>query len=198
MTKLELVKEAVDLLKRFSTRDFVTITELSKELKTSKLELMKFIESNPKLFRLSERWEPKTKTIIENIGGRRYKNKITVRGKALGICIDQVYLSPEANDMTDEWLGVMKKNYEKFINISTIDEYGHVIGYHVVEDTGRTGEWRNTKEKIWWLLSEGFVSPVSYPFGGFGDSYTRTFDYGISLRMIENLKELGWTTNDIK
>jgi len=195
MITLETIKEAVDLLKRFSTKEFVTIAELSKELKISKIELMKFIESNPKLFRLSERWEPKEKTVTVNRSGCRYKEKISVRGKALGVCVDRVFRSPEENDLTDEWLEVMKKTYEKFINISVIDDYGHVIGYQVVEDTGRTGEWRNTKEKIQWLLSEGFVCPTTHNFGCFGDSYSRKFEYGISSRDIENLKELGWTTN---
>lgn len=199
---IEAVKEKVDLLKMANASYFVTIPELARELRVSKTVVMKFVDSNSKLFNLSERWEPKNKTVTTLFNGRKYKDEIRIRGKHLGVCVDDAYLKPEHNYMTDEWIAAVRIEKAKYIHITESNNYGDIQGYFILVDKPeeksrlRYHLWRNTPEKIRQISKHLYKG--SFVYGGFGDSGSVAYENVISISSIDELKSEGWTFNDFE
>jgi hypothetical protein len=192
------VKKTVDLLKKANGCSYVTLTELSKELKTTKTKLMEFIENNNRLFILKHKWTTKDKTVITTFAGRKYKDTIQVKAKDLGLCVENVFLQLDENYNNIEWAEKMKITHEKYLNITPSNNYGYIQGYYVEldkeDETYRKHLWRNTKEKIEKI--KDYLSSGYFVYGGLGDSYSTKHDNIITTENIEKLKKEGWTFND--
>jgi hypothetical protein len=201
MITIEEIQTGVNLLKKANCKSYVTLNEISKELHIRKIDLMLFIENNPKLFNISERWVPKTKTVIENRFGAKFKTSIQVRGKHLGLCIDAAYIHAHENYLTDEWLEKAIIEKVKYLHITEANNYGSITGYYIEIDENKDSDfreyaWRNTIKKIE-SIKEYFHEGCFF-VGGYGDSYSYVKKYSISFENIRILKELGWTFNDFK
>ena len=93
MGKLEIteIKRIVNLIQKIECKNYAVLTDTAKELGVKKTELMQFIEDNNKLFKISE------------VNGVK------------GLTISNVYLKPEDNPETDEWIEKKKKEWEKHL-----------------------------------------------------------------------------------
>jgi hypothetical protein len=163
---------------------------------------MQFLENNERLFILTQRWEPKQRVSYSlSPNGRKYKNYIQVRGKSLGVCIDEVFIKLSDNYNNIEWINKMKIEKAKYLHISEASNYGYIEGYFIDIDTNKESKyreylWRNTMEKI--EIIKDFVGIARFTVGGFGDSSSYEKPYSISPQNIEKLKSIGWSFNDIK
>lgn len=199
---IEEIKSAVDLLKKANCQQFVSLPELARETKKTRLQLMEFLEENENLFHLSQRWQPKEKVVTRNMFGTKFKDKIQVRGRNLGICIDKVFLSPKENWRTDEWLALVKIEKAKYIHITEWDNYGYIQGYYIQLDKEghefRYHLWRNTPEKLEEIKKLNVLETRSYGIGGFGDYSSHNITTAISPQGLEILKQNGWEFNELK
>ena len=93
-TPLELqiteIHRIVSLIQKVNCSTFALISETSSELGIKKTALMQYIEDHPKLFNIIEATSTSAKGVV----------------KTLGLAIRKVYLTPEENPVTDEWLAV--------------------------------------------------------------------------------------------
>lgn len=195
------IKTTVDLLKKANVSSYVTLVELSKELKTPKTKLMQFLEDNGRLFILTQRWEPKQKVITSNFQGRKYKDTIQVRGKNLGVCIDEAFVNLSDNYNNIEWINKTKAEKAKYLYVSEASNYGYIEGYYIDIDVNKDSKyreylWRNTQEKLDQIKE--FTGTRRFTIGGFGDSSSYEKQYAISAENIEKLKSLGWEFNSLK
>lgn len=171
---IDSVYKKFNLLIKANCSDYASITELSKELKVLKTELMEFIENNEKLFN-------------------------TIQNKKLGLCIKNVYLNIDDNPNTEEWLDKMKSKYEKHIIVTDIDNYGTHVGYAIIEDKENICQnkeylWRNTKSKIYYLYDQKLIMSMPISFGtGYTASSITIDNVLIDHEWQEKLKDLGWT-----
>lgn len=199
---IQEIKETVDLLKKANCQDYVTLTELAKELKVSKVKIVSFLDQNEKLFHLTQRWQPKEKRVTTTFQGRKYKETIQVKGKNLGICIDNAFLKLEDNWKTDEWLELMKIEKAKTVHISEWSNYGWIEGYYFELDREehefRYHLWRNTPEKLKILQDLGVFGERTYSIGGFGDSSSHKITTAIGEKGLQILKKEGWQFNQLK
>jgi hypothetical protein len=199
---IQSIKETVDLLKKANVSNFVTLVELAKELKISKTMIMQFLENNQRLFILSHRWQPKDKRVTTTFQGRKYKETIQVKGRDLGMCVEEVFLELSDNYNNLEWVEKMKIEKEKYLYVSESDNYGYIQGYFIAVDTEDKNDkyrkhlWRNTYAKI--EAVKEYLSSETFHYGGFGDSYSHRYDNVITLGNINKLKELGWSFNNFK
>lgn len=168
------VKKRFDLLKRIYGRTYCDVPNLAKELGVKKTDLMDFIEQNPKLFN------------VEN-------------GKK-GLIIQGVFLKPEDNCKTEEWLEKQIEDNKMYIHIDEIDNYGQIIGYHIVCDKqyrNHENLWRNTEEKIEAIRALGVTEPKTFYLGWLGDSTRFDVEHYISEDGIKTLEEHGWSHNGL-
>lgn len=86
------IKRRFDLLCKANNEGYTLLSELAKELKVSKTDLMQLIEDNSKLF--------KTGSLVRNEGRVNRKN--------LGLVVTDVYLSPEE---TEHETHILRLNY---------------------------------------------------------------------------------------
>lgn len=128
------------------------------------------LEDNPKLFDVAEATSKSTKGVV----------------KSLGLAIRKVYLTPEENPDTEEWLEIRKKAWEKKIQVFEQTYYGqHKFWYLAVDnESERRNLWRNTPEKIQTLMEE-----TSY--GRFGD-YHNWEGLLLTPDAAEAITKLGW------
>lgn len=195
------IKRRVDLLKMANNKKYCLIPELAKELKVSKTDLMQFILDNPKLFHTDNQWSLKDKVIYRTIYGTKYKETERVKNKNLGLGIEQVFLLPEDNFRTEEWLQKQIVEKAKYIHISEFDYYG-VQGYFIKIDKNSNSKyrewlWRNTTSKVKEIQSLGVLHKDTFYTGGYGDSSAHPVDYAISHNGLEKLKQSGWTFNQL-
>lgn len=188
---IEEIKRRFDLLKMANNKKYCLIPELAKELKVSKTDLMQFILDNPKLFHTDNQWTykvmPRSQKVVQN--------------KNLGLGIEQVYISPEDNFRTEEWLQVQITSKAKYIRISEFDYYG-VQGYYIsIDKEGdskyRDWIWRNTEAKVKEVQSLGILHKDTFYTGGYGDSSAHPVDYAISPDELDKLTQAGWTFNKL-
>ena len=185
------IKRRVDLLKMANNKKYCLIPELAKELKVSKTDLMQFILDNPKLFHTDNQWTYKV----------MLRSQKVAPNKNLGLGIEEVYILPEDNFRTEEWLQKQKVEKARYIHISEFDYYG-VQGYYVsIDKEGdskyREWLWRNTISKVKEIQSLGVLHKDTFYTGGFGDSFAHPIDYAISSDGLEKLKQAGWTFNQL-
>ena len=167
----------VNLLQKVDCTSYALITDVAKEMGIKKTALMQYIEDNPKLFDIIEATSKSAKGVV----------------KTLGLAIRKVYLTPEENPVTDEWLAVKKKEWENKIQVFEQSYYGqHEFWYLAVDDEkGRKNLWRNTPEKIQTLIDAGVIEMKTSGYGGFSDYYKWE---GLLLTpdAAEAITDLGW------
>ena len=195
------IKRRVDLLKMANNKKYCLIPELAKELKVSKTDLMQFILDNPKLFHTDNQWSYKDKVVCRHMAGVKLKDNEKVKNKNLGLGIEEVYLSPEQNFRTEEWLQTQIVSKAKYIYISEFDYYG-VQGYYIsIDKEGdskyREWKWRNTGAKVKEIQLLGVLHKATFYTGGLGDSSAHPVDYAISPDGLDKLKQAGWTFNQL-
>lgn len=185
--EIKEIKRRFELLKKVNNENYCLVAELAKELKTSKTDLMQFIEDNDKLFSLG---------IIE-------KNISNKKTKSLGLGIRGVYINPDENPATDEWLAKKIEENKNYIYISEISYYDRIEGYFISMDSeissnNREHLWRNTQEKVKKLLEQGIVGKHTFCIGSMSDCYHHTFDYALLRDWEEKLKANGWVFNEVR
>ena len=180
------IKRIVGLLKKVNCARIALISEVAKEMGVRKTTLMQFIEDNPKLFKIIEHQSRSAKGWV----------------KTVGLAIQEVYLIPEDNPDTEEWMVRMKKAWENKIHIGEQTYYGqHEYFYIPVDDPNsandtyrKEGMYRNTPEKIRFLEEKGIIKKTTGGYGGWGDfNCTVYYPYGDGVR--KALEEIGWTTD---
>lgn len=171
------VYRIVSLIQRVNCSTFALVTETASELGIKKTVLMQYIEDNPKNFSIQE---------ITSTSAKGVK-------KTLGLAIKKVYLAPEENPDTEEWLAVKKKEWEKKIQVFEQTYYDqHEFWYLAADDErGRKNLWRNTPEKIQTLIDAGAIKMEKSGYGGFSDYYSWE---GLLLTpdAAEAITKLGW------
>ena len=167
----------VNLLQKVDCTSYALITDVAKEMGIKKTVLMQYIEDHPKLFDIIEATSKSTKGVL----------------KTLGLAIRKVYLTPEENPVTEEWLAVKKKEWENKIQVFEQSYYGqHEFWYLATDDErGRKNLWRNTPEKIQALIDAGAIKMEKTCYGGFSDCYNWE---GLVLTpdAAEAITKLGW------
>lgn len=171
------VHRIVSLIQRVNCSTFALVTETASELGIKKTALMQYIEDNPKHFDI-------TKVTIKSAKGVV---------KSLGLAIRKVYLTPEENPDTEEWLEIQKKVWEKKIQVSGLYYYGILEFHYITADDpkDRKSLYRNTPEKIQTLVDAGLIKKVSTCYGGIGDCYDWE-GYKLDIKSTEAIKEAGW------
>lgn len=172
------IRRITELLKRANCTSFALVSEIAKEMGVKKTALMQFIEDNPKLFRLGEAFKY-TKT-------------------SLGLSVITAYLTAEDNPDTEEWMEKMRKAWDKKIHVGEQTYYGYHEYFCIPEDNAdsKEGKYRNTPEKIKFLVEKGIIKKVSGGYGGFSDYY-RTEYYPYTDEVQKALEDIGWTTDFI-
>ena len=171
------IHRIVSLIQKVNCSTFALISETASELGIKKTVLMQYIEHHPKLFNIIEATSTTAKGVV----------------KTLGLAIRKVYLTPEENPVTDEWLAVKKKEWENKIQVFEQTYYGqHEFWYLAADDErGRKNLWRNTPEKIQTLIDAGAIKMEKSGYGGFSDYYNWE---GLLLTpdAKEAITKLGW------
>ena len=167
----------VNLLQKVDCTSYALITDVAKEMGIKKTVLMQYIEDHPKLFDIIEATSKSARGVV----------------KTLGLAIRKVYLTPEENPVTDEWLAVKKKEWEKKIQVFEMTDYGlHEFWFLAVDnERGRKNLWRNTPEKIQSLIDAGAIKMKKTCCGRFSDCYNWE---GLLLTpdAAEAITKLGW------
>ena len=171
------IHRIVSLIQKVNCSTFALISETASELGIKKTVLMQYIEDHPKLFDIIEATSKSTKEVL----------------KTLGLAIRKVYLTPEENPVTEEWLAVKKKEWENKIQVFGMTYYGlNEFWYLAADDErGRKNLWRNTPEKIQTLIDAGAIKTEKTCYGGFSDCYNWE---GLLLTpdAEEAITKLGW------
>lgn len=171
------VYRIVPLIQRVNCSTFALVTETASELGIKKTVLMQYIEDNPKLFDIIEATSKSSRGVV----------------KTLGLAIRKVYLTPEENPVTGEWLAVKKKEWEKKIQVFEQTYYGQHEFWYLAADDGkeRRNLWRNTPEKIQTLIDAGAIKMEKSGYGWFSDYYNWE---GLLLTPAakEAITKLGW------
>lgn len=174
------VHRIVSLIQKVNCSTYALITETASELGIKKTALMQYIEDNPKLFDVIEATSRSAKGVV----------------KTLGLGIKKVYLTPEENPKTEEWLEKMKALWEKKIHISSQYYYSQLEFHHIAVDSsdGKKNLYRNTPEKIQELENAGLITKSECWYGGLSDSY-KIETYRVNSEDIKKIEEAGWTTD---
>ena len=171
------IHRIVSLIQKVNCSTFALISETASELGIKKTVLMQYIEDHPKNFSIQEITSRSTKGVK----------------KVLGLGIKKVYLTPEENPVTEEWLAVKKKEWENKIQVSEMSYYNrHEFWYLEVDnERERKNLWRNTPEKIQNLIDAGVIEMKTTGYGGFGAYYNWE---GLLLTpdVAEAITKLGW------
>lgn len=203
---------AVRLVKTDTCQNFATTDAIARMLAVRKMDVLLFLEQNPKLVHTEEKFRPKTVSVTAYghgvLAGKKWRTKEVVNGASLGLCVTDAYATPEDNPWNGEWLEAAKARYAKTLWLSKADNYGEIVGHYFAEDRkpsnlshdqvyadNRRNEWlwRNTHEKLEAAKSIGGCFDTSFVFGGFGDACERKFSYGVSGDSLDVLKKGGWT-----
>lgn len=164
------IKRIFILTTKVNCQSYAYISEVAKEMGIRKTTLMQFIEDNPKLFHLIE---PSVK-------------------KSKGLAISHIFLKPEDNPDTDEYLEVKKEEWAKKIKVFEINYYGsHEFYYLAVDGDERKCLWRNTPAKIQTLIDEGLIKNMKSGYGGWGD-YSNWEGLLLTPEAEKAITEAGW------
>lgn len=171
------VHRIVSLIQKVNCSTFALITETASELGIKKTALMQYIEDNPKLFDIIEATSRSARGVVKN----------------LGLAIRKVYLTPEENPDTEEWLAIQKKAWEKKIQVFGQYYYGVLEFHYIAADDvkDRKSLYRNTPEKIQSLIDDGLIKKVTTCYGGIGDCYNWE-GYKLDIESTNAIKKAGW------
>ena len=171
------IHRIVSLIQKVNCSTFALISETASELGIKKTALMQYIEDHPKNFSIQE---------ITSTSAKGVK-------KTLGLGIKKVYLAPEENPLTEEWLAIKKKEWEKKLQVFEQTYYGQHEFWYLAADDGkeRRNLWRNTPEKLQELIDAGAIKMEKAGYGGFSDYYKWE---GLLLTpdAAEAITKLGW------
>ena len=171
------IHRIVSLIQKVNCSTFALISETASELGIKKTALMQYIEDHPKNFSIQE---------ITSTSAKGVK-------KTLGLGIKKVYLTPEENPLTEEWLDIKKKEWEKKLQVFEQTYYGQHEFWYLAADDGkeRRNLWRNTPEKLQALIDAGAIKMEKAGYGGFSDYYNWE---GLLLTpdAAEAITKLGW------
>lgn len=171
------IHRIVSLIQKVNCSTFALISETASELGIKKTALMQYIEDHPKNFSIQE---------ITSTSAKGVK-------KTLGLGIKKVYLTPEENPLTEEWLDIKKKEWEKKLQVFEETYYNQHEFWYLAADDGkeRRNLWRNTPEKIQTLIDAGVIKMEKSGYGGFSDYYNWE---GLLLTpdAAEAITKLGW------
>ena len=171
------IHRIVSLIQKVNCSTFALISETASELGIKKTALMQYIEDHPKNFSIQE---------ITSTSAKGVK-------KTLGLGIKKVYLAPEENPLTEEWLDIKKKEWEKKLQVFEQTYYGQHEFWYLAADDGkeRRNLWRNTPEKIQTLIDAGAIKMEKSGYGWFSDYYNWE---GLLLTpdAKEAITKLGW------
>lgn len=182
------IKRIVHLIQTVDCINYALVSDVAKEMAVKKTELMQFIEDNPKLFSVYR---------ID----RSTKNST----KTLGLGIGKVYLTPNENPSTEEWMNDKIAEWDKKIHVAEMTYYNQHEYYYIPEDDpksdnstyAKTGKYRNTPEKIKELVDAGILKKSPAGYGGLGD-YHEAQAYLYTAEVGKAIKEYGWTTDFIE
>ncbi len=182
------IKRIVHLIQTVDCTNYALVTDVAKEMAVKKTELMQFIEDNPKLFSVYR---------ID----RSTKNST----KTLGLGIGKVYLTPNENPSTEEWMNDKIAEWDKKIHVAEMTYYNQHEYYYIPEDDpksdnstyAKTGKYRNTPEKINELVEAGILKKSPAGYGGLGD-YHEAQAYLYTAEVGKAIKDYGWTTDFIE
>lgn len=156
----------------------VPVTELAKELSVKKTLLMSFILENDKCF--------------------------LVKNSPKGLLVTNVFLSPDRNPCTEEWLNRTKQEWKRKLYVSQWNCHGYLEEYYLPEEFScseyehkqpnnerNTFLWRNTEEK---LKSLGEKRHYHQGIGSTGMCMwsDEKLPYAVSISEMENLIADGW------
>lgn len=196
---IQEIKRRIDLLKKVSQQRTVLIKDVARELKERQTDLMIFIEDNPKLFKTEQVWSWKKEAYYEHTPFGKVKHSRTVQDKCKGLGISEVYLRPEDNYRTDEFISLMQRQEAKTIWVSEWSNYGTIEGHYIQEDIPKDKDehrlhlWRNTADKISGLKDLGILHERWFYIGGFGDCNSYKKDTAITKEGADKARSLGWT-----
>ena len=172
----------VNLLQKVDCANHALIADVAKEMGIKKTALMQFIEDNPKNFSVQE-------ITITSAKGVK---------KTLGLGIRKVYLTPEENPETEEWLAKQKADWEKKLHVDEQTYYGQhefwCFPEEYEQNSRRYHLWRNTPEKFQELVEKGILKKTTQWYGGLGDSHQRDV-YLCNEEILQKLADIGWTTD---
>ena len=172
----------VNLLQKVDCANHALIADVAKEMGIKKTALMQFIEDNPKNFSVQE-------ITITSAKGVK---------KTLGLGIRKVYLTPEENPETEEWLAKQKADWEKKLHVDEQTYYGQhefwCFPEEYEQNSRRYHLWRNTPEKFQELVEKGILKKTTQWYGGLGDSHQRDV-YLCNDDILQKLADAGWTTD---
>ena len=176
------INRITELVKTVNCSTWALIPEVAREMGVKKTALMQFIQDNPKLFRVVE----------------ARKRAANGRTTSLGLAICFVYLTPEQNPETEEWLAVKRREWEKKLHVDAMNYYNQLEFFHICEDpkdeNNRYHLYRNTPEKIKVLTDAGILKKEKCIYGGLSDCYTME-TCRVTSELIQKLKDAGWTTD---
>ena len=172
----------VNLLKKVDCAKHALIADVAKEMGIKKTALMQYIEDNPKFFDVIEATSRTAKGVV----------------KTLGLAIKNVYLTPEDNPGTEEWLAKQKALWEKKLHVDEQLYYSQHEFWCFPEEYDQNSRryhlWRNTPEKFRELEEKGILKKTTQWYGGFSDSYKRDV-YLCNEEILQKLTDAGWTTD---
>lgn len=171
------VHRIASLIQKVNCSTFALVTETASEIGIKKTALMQYIEDNPKLFDIIKATSKSAKGTV----------------KSQGLAIKKVYLTPEENPDTEEWLAIQKKAWERKIQVSGKYYYDILEFYYIEADDAkdRKSLYRNTPEKIQSLVDAGLIKKVSTCYGGLNDSYNWK-GYRLDIDSANAIKAAGW------
>ena len=194
---------AVRLVKKDTCQSYATTQAIARMLGAKKMDVLLFMEENPRLLHVSEHFKPKYVKV--RIGGETWTQER--RGASLGLCVDEAYATPEENPWNPEWLAGARQRYAKTLWLSNVNNYDQIIGRCFNEDMRPSGKpdgfvfddnrentwlWRNTKEKLEAAKALGACAPYTFWKGGFSDSYKDERPYAVSAKGLSILKDNGY------
>jgi len=204
--------KAVILLKNGKCRDFVTVPDLARALGARQIDILAFIDENPRLVHTEERFREKTKTVkVAGWGalrGQSWTEQRKMNGASLGLCVIDAFERIEDNPWNPEWLEKVQRDYAKTLWLSEVNNYGEILGQCFTETKKNSalayGQvyannlrndwlWRNTREKLEAAKALGGCFEKTFVMGGYGDSYERREPYATDARGLEILRNAGWT-----
>lgn len=176
------ISRIVNLLQKVDCAWYALIADVAREMGIKKTALMQFIDDNPKNFSIQE---------ITTTSAKGVK-------KTLGLGIRKVYLTPEENPETEEWLAKQKVDWEKKLHVYEQTYYGQhefwCFPEEYEQDSRKYHLWRNTPEKFKELEEKGILKKTTQWYGGLSDSYQRDV-YLCNDDILQKLTDAGWTTD---
>lgn len=195
--ELSRIHNTVELIKQIDCSKSALVTDVAKEMGVKKTLLMEFINQNPWLFKVDEMWTyKKCKEVSYYFKGKPQYTTMMKKDKCKGLAIVKTYPSPEDNPASPWWLQRQKEQNVKTLFVKYWDNYGVKEGLYVEADPQdgglRTGQWRNTPEKIEALKSRGILFTTTFYIGGFGDCTQHKVETATNEEKLSILKEEGW------